>query len=128
MTASAFIVEEEHVPRDEALRALVASSAQLVLCQKRIPIQNDWRSKHPSVEEALKQGPEGVGIVLASVGLVGVDVDVKKQKGDKANSRVNRSVALNLAVREILGPPLGTVTTPSAAHICSIKGPAAKGT
>ena len=104
MTTPAFIVEEEHVPRDEALRALEDRGAQLVMCEKKIPIQNDWRSIHPSVEEALKQGPEGVGIVLASVGLVGVDVDVKKQKGDKANSRVNRSVAQDLEVREILGP------------------------
>ena len=132
MTTPAFIGEAdrgeaEHVPRDEAIRGLHALGGQLVLCQKKIPIQDDWIGKYPSVEEALKRGPEGVGTVLGSVGLVGIDVDVKKQKGDKANSKVKRSVAQNLAVREILGPPLGTVTTPSGGSHLLYKGTGREG-
>ena len=108
---------------DDTLRALHELGGQFVLCRNKVPYQKEWQSKYPSIEEALKQGPKELGILLASLSIVGVDVDVSQpQPGDKTNSRVKRSVAQTLKVREILGPPLGMVTTPSGGTHMLYKG------
>ena len=128
MTAPAFIVEEERVPRDDALRALYDLGAQFVLCRNKVPYQKEWRSKYPSVEDVLKADLKGVGLVLASLGIVGVDVDATKpQPGDKANDRVSRNVARNVEVIQTLGSPLGTVTTPSGGTHIFYKGTGQEG-
>ena len=128
MTAPAFIVEEERVPRDEAIRALDYLGAQFVFCRNKVPYQKEWRSKYPPVEDVLKADLKGVGLVLASVGLVGVDVDATKpQPGDKANERVSRNVARNVEVIQTLGSPLGTVTTPSGGTHIFYKGTGQEG-
>ena len=117
------VVPNERVSREDALRELHDLGAHFVLCDlNKKPLEKKWPTKHPSIEAALLQGPKELGIILASLDIVGIDVDVTQQPGDKANSRVHRSVAQNLAVVEILGPPLGTVTTPSGGGHMLYKG------
>ena len=129
MTAPAVVrFPNEHTCRNKAIRELHMRGAQYVFCRDKEPYQKGWQDKYPSVEEALKQGDKELAIILASVGLVGADVDVSQpQPSDKANSRVLRNVTRNMEVVEILGSPLATVTTPSGGTHLLYKGTGREG-
>ena len=84
--------KDERISRDDALRDLHDLGAHFVLCCNKRAIADEWQLSRPAIDTVLRWDAKNVGCYRNSAGLVVVDVDVKKEPGDKANDLVNRSV------------------------------------
>ena len=117
MTVAAFPppAQDGRRDRNDDLRALATQGAHFVVCQEdKRPLYQEWETRKPALDEVLRLGPRGVGLVPASVGLVVVDVDSDTaQAGDRANDLIKRNVTRQVAATQTLGPALETVPSRS---------------
>ena len=111
--------KDERISRDDALRELHDLGAHFVLCRNKKAITEGWQLSRPAIDTVLRRGTkDDVAVMPASLGLVVVDLDVRKEPGDKPNERVHRSIERQNAVRSLLGAPLATVDSPGGgAHL-----------
>ena len=82
------------VTREQALTELFELGAHFVLCRNKIPFEHEWQHRRPSLDDVLRQGDKGVGLLPYSLGLVAVDVDVEEMNSE---SKANDAIPKNLA-------------------------------